>query len=78
MVARGLQALEEREQAVLFFGFVGRERKPSSALWECGNRAVCDFQGRWKEWETAVWFSTLSTARHFHSAAVVVESLPSC
>ena len=25
-----------------------------------------DFQGRWEERETSFWFSSLSTARHFH------------
>ena len=25
------------------------------------------FQGRWEERETVFWFSSLSTARHFHS-----------
>lgn len=30
-------------------------------------KSLGDFQGRWEEWETGVWFSTLSTARHFHS-----------
>src|ERR1700694_4966786 len=32
-------------------------------MWESRS----DFQGRWEERETWVWFSALSTARHFHS-----------
>ena len=58
-------------------GFGGRENNPSSALWECGNRGVGDFQGRWEEWKTVVWFSTLSTARHFHSGSASGEALDS-
>src|ERR1017187_3245834 len=37
----------------------------------CGNVGIPplrrDFQGRWEGWETVLGFSTLSTARHFHS-----------
>ena len=57
--------------SLLVFGFgfwVLREEQPS-ARWECGNRAFCDFQGRWEERKTCFWFSSLSTARHFHRAS---------
>src|SRR5271154_1758392 len=30
-------------------------------MWE----SLSDFQGRWEEWESVFWISTLSTARHF-------------
>ena len=46
------------------FSAMGHQEK--SGLWECGNRRG-DFQGLWATWETWFWFSTLSTARHFHS-----------
>ena len=46
-------------------------RKNKHRRRSCGNVGIPpllrDFQGRWKEWETALGFSTLSTARHFHS-----------
>jgi hypothetical protein len=32
-------------------------------MWESRS----DFQVRWKGWETCIWFSILSTDRHFHS-----------
>ena len=38
-----------------------------SARWECGNRAS-DFQGQGETRETCFWFSSFSTARHFHGA----------
>src|SRR5437868_7467365 len=31
-------------------------------MWESRS----DFQGRWEAWESWVWISTPSTARHFH------------
>src|SRR5205807_2076579 len=34
-------------------------------MWESRS----DFQGRWKGWKTCIWFSRLSTDRHFHSLA---------
>jgi len=49
----------------------------------CGNVEIRrfwvgpDFQARWKEWESPPFdFSTLSTARHFHSVARAVFSPP--
>ena len=43
-------------------------------MWESRS----DFQGRWEEWKTWVWFSRLSTDRHFHgSAGVSAFWLPS-
>jgi len=46
-------------------------RKNKDRRRSCGNVGIPplwrDFQGRWKEWETVLGFSTLSTARHFHS-----------
>jgi hypothetical protein len=32
----------------------GEEAEESSALWECGNRAFCDFQGRWATVENSM------------------------
>jgi hypothetical protein len=31
-------------------------------MWESRS----DFQGRWEGWKTCLWFSRLSTDRHFH------------
>jgi hypothetical protein len=43
-------------------------------MWESRS----DFQGRWEGWKTWVWFSRLSTDRHFHGLAAVSSSwLPS-
>jgi hypothetical protein len=46
-------------------------RKNKDRRRSCGNVGIPlllrDFQGRWEEWETVLGFSTLSTARHFHS-----------
>jgi len=36
-------------------------------MWESRS----DFQGRWEGWKTWVWFSRLSTDRHFHGLAAV-------
>ncbi len=35
---------------------------------------ACDFQGRWERWETGVWFSKVSTVRHFHGGVFVRQS----
>ena len=35
-------------------------------MWESRS----DFQGRWEEWKTCLWFSRLSTGRHFHGFRV--------
>src|ERR1700733_5333773 len=37
-------------------------------MWESRS----DFQGRWEGWKTWVWFSRLSTDRHFHGFPVSV------
>jgi hypothetical protein len=42
-------------------------------MWESRS----DFQGLWEERETAVWFSSLSIARHFHSRSPVCSRTPS-
>jgi hypothetical protein len=46
-------------------------RKNKDRRRSCGNVGIPplrrDFQGRWEGWETVFGFSTLSTARHFHS-----------
>ncbi len=42
-------------------------------MWESRS----DFQGRWEGWKTCLWFSRLSTDRHFHGLAVRSTSLPS-
>ena len=51
--------------------FVLPSRKNKDRRRSCGNVGIPlllrDFQGRWEEWETVLGFSTLSTARHFHS-----------
>src|SRR5579872_5652961 len=53
------------------FLFVGVTTPPSSGLWECGNPAFCagfpSAEGRVKN--SFGEFSTLSSARHFHSPA---------
>ena len=36
-------------------------------MWESRS----DFQGRWEGWKTWVWFSRLSTDRHFHGFPVL-------
>jgi len=38
-----LQAPEGRKLVLIFE--IGEKKSPW--LWECGNRVVCDFQGRW-------------------------------
>jgi hypothetical protein len=51
--------------------FASPSRKNKDRRRSCGNVGIPlllrDFQGRWEEWETVLGFSTLSTARHFHS-----------
>ena len=51
--------------------FAWPSRKNKDRRRSCGNVGIPplwrDFQGRWEEWETVLGFSTLSTARHFHS-----------
>jgi len=48
------------------FGVLKLERESSRrravGMWKSHG----DFQGRWERWETAVWFSKVSTDRHFH------------
>src|ERR1051326_9230209 len=59
-----------------FFGFwfLEREQKSSSRsraveMWE--SRVFCEIsKGRWKEWETRLWFSTLSTGPAFPRPSV--------
>jgi hypothetical protein len=53
-----------------FWVLVFVSKPHSSALWKCGNRGS-DFQGLSKTRETAVWFSSFCTARHFHNAGSV-------
>jgi hypothetical protein len=43
------------------------EKKDESARWKCGNRAAIS-KGGGKRRETWFWFSSISTARHFHGA----------
>jgi hypothetical protein len=33
-------------------------------MWESRS----DFHGRWEGWKTGIWFSWLSTGRHFHGS----------
>ena len=37
-------------------------------MWESRS----DFQGRWEGWKTCLWFSRLSTDRHFHGFPLLV------
>ena len=40
----------------------------------CGNVGIAErFQGRWKTRETWFWFSSFSTARHFHNPLPAVQ-----
>ena len=64
ILARLFRRAPARASLESLFSFV--KKKQPSDLWECGNRALCDFQARWETWETAVWFSMFSTAQHFH------------
>ena len=64
---------------LFFLALLGVNRESPRALWECGNRAVCDFQALWMAVEKregelpipllrAERFPRPSTTRHFHSA----------
>jgi hypothetical protein len=46
------------------------KKGPEPARWECGNRGAIS-KGRWERRETWFWFSSFSTARHFHGAPPV-------
>jgi hypothetical protein len=52
---------------ILVFIFLERETIVGAVgMW----KSRSDFQGQWEDRETVVWFFSLPTARHFHSAAV--------
>ena len=55
-----------------FFGFDLGRGESSSGLWECGNRGAIS-KGGGKRRETWFWFSSFSTARHFHSPLPAVQ-----
>ncbi len=66
VISSSASTIGSRVKSPRSFSHGGSRRK---ALWECGNRALCDFQALvGNDGKPVFWFSSFSTARHFYKA----------